>query len=303
MENIEQLKLENDKLKERLNNAAKFFREQKAQIEELSKENEELKRKPQDDYVSPEKWNELVTEKEKLQAQLNISNDACADMEKTIHKNLEDIEKLNKENDKLKSDYSVLNDEYLNNENILGETLAANKELIESKNDLNLKINELGKEYTKIGKEYDELRKTYTEATMIYNNAKVESNDKIEALSKRVAELDNLNKNQADRILKLDEVCGAKDAEISALKNVCDELEIIKNKNIKANEVLNKNIETQKAELDKLNNEINTYKNYALKIEQIKNILDIPKQSNSVSKPKEQKRMGSNLESKVDIWL
>ena len=46
MENIEQLKLENAKLTERLNNAAKFFREQKAQIEALTKENEELKRKP-----------------------------------------------------------------------------------------------------------------------------------------------------------------------------------------------------------------------------------------------------------------
>ena len=70
MENIEQLKADNAKLTERLNNAAKFFREQKAQIEALKKENEELKRKPQDDYVSPEKWNALVTEKENLNKQL-----------------------------------------------------------------------------------------------------------------------------------------------------------------------------------------------------------------------------------------
>ena len=326
MESIEQIRLENDKLKERLNNAAKFFREQKAQIEALTKENEELKSKalnsesqadweakyielketiertPKEEVISTEKWNKLVTEKEELQAQLNTSNAACADMEKTIHKNLEDIEKLNKENDKLKSDYTVLNDEYLNNENILAETLAANKELVESKNDLNLKINELEKEYTKIGKEYDELRKTYAQATMIYNNATVESKNKIDTLSKRIEELNNLNANQSDRISKLDEVCSTKEAEISKLKNVCDELEILRNKNIKENEVLNKNIEVQKTELDKLNNEINTYKNYALKIEQIKNILDIPKQVNTTSKPKEQKRMGSHLESKSEIF-
>lgn len=106
METIEQLQEQNSKLQERLNNAAKFFREQKATIEKLTeeakdkdveianqkdalescykqlhdlemmtdslnKENEELKRKPQDDYVSPEKWNALVTEKEVLNEQLN----------------------------------------------------------------------------------------------------------------------------------------------------------------------------------------------------------------------------------------
>ena len=38
MDNIEQLKQDNAKLTERLNNAAKFFREQKAQIESLTNE-------------------------------------------------------------------------------------------------------------------------------------------------------------------------------------------------------------------------------------------------------------------------
>lgn len=190
MEDIEQLKLENNKLKERLNNAAKFFREQKAQIESLTKENEELKSKalnsesqadweakyielketiertPKEVIISTEKWNELVTKKEALQALLNASNDACANMEKDIHNKLEDIEKLKKENDKLKSDYTVLNDEYLNNKNILGETLATNKELVESNkhlseqnNDLNLKINELTEENIKL-KETEEYYET-----------------------------------------------------------------------------------------------------------------------------------------------
>jgi DNA phosphorothioation-dependent restriction protein DptG len=70
MENIEQLQQNNAKLQERLNNAAKFFREQKAQIESLTKENEELKnqinRTPQEEIISTEDWNKLVTEKENL---------------------------------------------------------------------------------------------------------------------------------------------------------------------------------------------------------------------------------------------
>ena len=43
MEDIEQLKQDNAKLTERLNNAAKFFKDQKAQIDNLTKENKQLK--------------------------------------------------------------------------------------------------------------------------------------------------------------------------------------------------------------------------------------------------------------------
>ena len=43
MEDIEQLKQDNAKLTERLNNAAKFFKDQKAQIDSLTKENKQLK--------------------------------------------------------------------------------------------------------------------------------------------------------------------------------------------------------------------------------------------------------------------
>ena len=43
MEDIEQLKQDNAKLTERLNNAAKFFKDQKVQIDNLTKENKQLK--------------------------------------------------------------------------------------------------------------------------------------------------------------------------------------------------------------------------------------------------------------------
>ena len=57
MEDIEKLKQDNEKLTERLNNAAKFFREQKTQIENLTKENEELKKNQ--NVVDPKTITEL----------------------------------------------------------------------------------------------------------------------------------------------------------------------------------------------------------------------------------------------------
>lgn len=84
MDNVEQLKQDNAKLQERLNNAAKFFRDQKAQIEALTKENEELKRTPKEGVIDTEKWNTLVAEKENLNKQLNEYELKLQTSEKTI---------------------------------------------------------------------------------------------------------------------------------------------------------------------------------------------------------------------------
>ena len=132
MEQIEQLQQDNAKLQERLNNAAKFFKEQKAQIESLTKENEELqsniqskdkayevlqntynevlaeneelKRNSKDDYVSPEKWNKLVIEKEAL-------NDQLDDYENKITLLEEDNIKLGKDNDDFKKYIETLQED------------------------------------------------------------------------------------------------------------------------------------------------------------------------------------------------
>ena len=119
MENIEQLKQDNAKLTERLNNAAKFFREQKAQIESLTKENEELKRTPKEEVIDTEKWNKLVAEKENLQKQIEgyenerKSNEAYSD---DLNKQCDEYElKLQKlESDIGSKDkaYKVLQDTY-----------------------------------------------------------------------------------------------------------------------------------------------------------------------------------------------
>ena len=84
MENIEQLKADNAKLTERLNNAAKFFREQKATIEKLS---EEVK----------DKDVEIANQKDALES---------------CYKQLHDLEmmtdSLKKENEEIRKKYSEI---------------------------------------------------------------------------------------------------------------------------------------------------------------------------------------------------
>ena len=119
MENIEQLKQDNAKLTERLNNAAKFFREQKAQIESLTKENEELKRTPKEEVIDTEKWNKLVTEKENLQKQIEgyenerKSNEAYSDdLNKQCNEYELKLQKLESDIDSKDKAYKVLQDTY-----------------------------------------------------------------------------------------------------------------------------------------------------------------------------------------------
>lgn len=151
MENIEQLKADNAKLTERLNNAAKFFREQKAQIEALTKENEELRRKPQDDYVSPEKWNALVTEKEDLNKQLNeyemkLQNSEAAYEE--LRKKYSEIKELH---DGDLNRYNELEDNYEGLQNNYKEL----KEMYDNE------ITELGNNYEGLQNKYKDLKDLY----------------------------------------------------------------------------------------------------------------------------------------------
>lgn len=121
METIEELKQQNEKLTERLNNAAKFFREQKAQIDTLTKENEDLNnqcKKLVSDIDSKDKaykilqdtYNEVFAEKEKISNQFkeqekfesNVINTKVPELETKL-KNAEDayeeLRKKYKEND------------------------------------------------------------------------------------------------------------------------------------------------------------------------------------------------------------
>lgn len=187
MEQIEQLQQENAKLQERLNNAAKFFKEQKAQIESLTKENEELKANPKDDYVSPAKWNNLVIEKESLNDKLNdyenkitlleednikLSKDND-DFKKYIETLQEDINKLKENNDNFEKEYKSL--EFINDdlnkqidilESKVSDLLASDKEYKEAyakekeeNTALNTALGEAEEKYDKLMNQFEKCNK------------------------------------------------------------------------------------------------------------------------------------------------
>lgn len=110
MENIEQIKQERDKLQERLNNAAKFFREQKAQIEVLTKENEELKNEKKE--ITLDSSEEVLKENNELKVKLQNSNDAYEE----LRKKYQELKELNdgdlKRYNELEDNYEGLQNKY-----------------------------------------------------------------------------------------------------------------------------------------------------------------------------------------------
>lgn len=206
MEQIEQLQQENAKLQERLNNAAKFFKEQKAQIETLTKENEELKRNSKDGYVSPEKWNSLVDEKNILIDQLkdaynqtNIYKDALksADIQISNFNNQinsyennitlleEDNIKLSKDNDDFKKHIETLQEDINklkeNNDNFEKEY----KSLEFINDDLNKQIDILESKVSDLltsHKEYEEAYAKEKEENTALNTALGEAEEKYDKL-------------------------------------------------------------------------------------------------------------------------
>jgi len=157
METIEQLKQDNAKLQERLNNAAKFFREQKAQIEALTKENEELRSTPKDEVISTEKWNTLVTEKENLNTLLNDYRLK--------------LQKLESDIDSKDTAYTVLQNTY--NE-VWAEKEKITKQFKEQEKFesevINTKVPELETKLSNANAAYEELRKKYSEIKKLHDD-------------------------------------------------------------------------------------------------------------------------------------
>ena len=178
MENIEQLKQDNAKLTERLNNAAKFFREQKAQIESLTKENEELKRTPKEEIIDTEKWNKLVTEKENLQKQIEgyenerKSNEAYSDdLNKQCNEYELKLQKLESNIDSKDKAYKVLQDTY----NEVFSDYNKLKEQITQIDEYRKSIDHLQNTLKSYENKFDELEKykaKFTEEHMLYDDLK-----------------------------------------------------------------------------------------------------------------------------------
>lgn len=211
MENIEQLKADNAKLTERLNNAAKFFREQKATIEKLTeeakdkdveianqkdalescykqlhdlemmtdslnKENEELKRKPQEEVIDTKKWNALVTEKENLNEQLNEYELKLHASEKSYEELKEmydnEINHFNKEQSEYENSITLLEEDNIK----LGKDVHNQKEYIEKmEREHEVVINDLKKENKEAEEQFN---KILDSIELELNNVKKE-NDKL----------------------------------------------------------------------------------------------------------------------------
>lgn len=228
MENIEQLKQDNAKLQERLNNAAKFFREQKTQIEsltnevkektslamdyrnqieDLTKENEELKRTPKEEVIDTEKWNALATEKENL-------NKQCNEYELKLQKLENDIESKDLYIKELQNTY---NEVFAEKEKISKQFKEQEKfesEVINTKvPELETKLHNAEDAYEALRKKYSEIKELhdgdlnrYNELEDNYEGLQNKYNEEKELLgqtSKKCEELRESNKMLQDNSVKL----------------------------------------------------------------------------------------------------
>ena len=226
MDNIEQLKQDNAKLTERLNNAAKFFREQKAQIEsltnevkertslamdyrnqieDLTKENKELKNNQ--NIVDPN----TITELNKRVKELNNTIDS----KDKAYKVLQDTyNELYGENSKLKEDLEKRTKNLRAVENTAAEEqnklVAARDEWMNKYNEIKPKYDEVFKASVDLGKEIAELKVKYTNKTKeqedIINSLKKENKESEEAAKKIMDSYENdIKKLKADNE-KLNEI-------------------------------------------------------------------------------------------------
>lgn len=106
MEDIEQLKQDNAKLTERLNNAAKFFKDQKAQIDNLTKENKQLKDQIEgfeNEFKSNEAYSDDLNKQiDRLEAKLKEQNIKYSELQNELENSLATEAILRTDNDMLR---------------------------------------------------------------------------------------------------------------------------------------------------------------------------------------------------------
>jgi len=137
MENIDQLKQDNAKLTERLNNAAKFFREQKAQIETLAKEKEDLNKQ----------CNEYELKLQDVEKKLEERINNLRSVENTTN---EEVKKVTIARDEWIEKYRKLEEQFKEQEKFESDVI-------------NTKVPELETKLKNAEAAYEDLRKKYTE--------------------------------------------------------------------------------------------------------------------------------------------
>ena len=216
MEDIEQLKQDNVKLTERLNNAAKFFKDQKAQIDNLTKENKQLKDQVEgfeNEFKSNEAYSDDLNKQiDRLEAKLKEQHDSYENKMELL------VEELNTKYSNLQNEYAILDNKYqdakieLENSLMTEAKLKADNEAL--RNSYKAENKEAEEQFNKVLSSYE---KEIEDLKSKNENIRSQFNEKVNALQ------DALNKyiEDAKKFNKLYDDC---ENEKLAIQNDYDEL-------------------------------------------------------------------------------
>lgn len=266
METIEQIKQEKDKLQERLNNAANFFREQKAKIEALTKENEELKNEKKE--ITLDSSEEVLKENNELKVKLQNSNEAYEELRKKYqelkeltdgdlkrYNELEDnyeglqnkYQELEKQKNEAEEKAKILND---NLKDIEKTTNSELKKACEERDSWLTKYRELENELKEndIAKGEAELKASnlQSEYEKIFDKQNKEIKDlntQVETLNKKIKE--EISNNATNKVLldETNQVIESKEKEYKVLQDTLNEIKDEFDKlNIKYNDLENEKL-------------------------------------------------------------
>lgn len=211
MTNIEQLEKDNIKLQERLTNAAKFFKEQKLQIESLTKENEQLKN-------SISSSDDIKNLQSQLEAQENSLKEKSLEYKNTIDtlntkltNNEAAYEELRKKYNELKGEtsnkYAKLKKDDADAIDLLKKQISEQDSIIESKDKAYSVIqdtyNELFEKYKELSEKHNKLTADYIDLSVNYERLKNINNysSKLDVYKLFVSNVQNLIKETNEKLV------------------------------------------------------------------------------------------------------
>lgn len=211
MTNIEQLEKDNIKLQERLTNAAKFFKEQKLQIESLTKENEQLKN-------SISSSDDIKNLQSQLEAQENSLKEKSLEYKNTIDtlntkltNNEAAYEELRKKYNELKDEtsnkYAKLQKDDADAIDSLKKQISEQDSIIESKDKAYSVIqdtyNELFEKHKELSEKHDKLTADYIDLSVNYERLKNINNysSKLDVYKLFVSNVQNLIKETNEKLV------------------------------------------------------------------------------------------------------
>ena len=211
MSNIEQLEKDNIKLQERLTNATKFFKEQKLQIESLTKENEQLKN-------SISSSDDIKNLQSQLEAQENSLKEKSLEYKNTIDtlntkltNNEAAYEELRKKYNELKGEtsnkYAKLQKDDADTIDSLKKQISEQDSIIESKDKAHSVIqntyNELFEKYKELSEKHNKLTADYIDLSVNYERLKnINSySNKLNAYEFFVSNVQNLIKETNEKLV------------------------------------------------------------------------------------------------------